>query len=66
MSRKNRHITDLKYDSKRQIESLKRKTEALAVKWGGNDFLIESQLEQILDRFDEIIEDINGIDPNTH
>lgn len=64
--RKNRHITDLKYDSRRQIESIKGKVERLAVKWGDVDFFIEQQLEDILGKLDEIQEEIKGVDVKNH
>ncbi len=66
MSRKNRRITDLKYDSKRQIDSLKARTEALAAKWGDVDMFIAAEIEEVLGRFDEIKAEIDGVDPNTH
>lgn len=66
MSRKNRHITDLKYDTKRRIEAAKRSIERMAVQWGGTDFFIASQFEQILDQLDEIRSEVHGIDAKNH
>ena len=67
--RKNRHITDLKYTSKRKLESIKRKLEGLAVEWGDTDMFVASKIEShggLMSQIDEIISEIDGIDPKTH
>ncbi len=64
--RKNRYVTDLKYDSRRQIDSVKGKIEGIAAKWGDVDFFIMTQLEDILGELDEIKEQIKGLDVSNH
>jgi len=64
--RKNKYVTDLKYNTKRQVRSMKRKVEAMAYKWGDIDFFIVSQYDEILDKLKEIEAEISGVDPKTH
>lgn len=64
--RKNRRITDLKYDSKRQLGRLRDRAESIAAKWGDVDFFISSKVEKILDQIDEIVEEIDGVDVKSH
>ena len=64
--RKNRHITDMKYNTKRRLESIKGKLESISAYWGDVDFFISSSLDQLLSQIDEIKDEIDGIDVSTH
>jgi hypothetical protein len=66
MSRKNKHITDLKYNTKRRIASMRRSVEALSIQWSEVDFMIEQEFEQLLNKLDEITEEVEGVDVKTH
>ncbi|PCI54034.1 MAG: hypothetical protein COB36_11040 [Alphaproteobacteria bacterium] len=61
--RKNSRYTDLKWNSKKNLSSSKKKMEALAAKWADVDFFIVGQIEDVIAKIEEIEEDINGIDP---
>lgn len=64
--RKNRYVTDLKYESKRSLKSAKGKLEQIAAKWGDVDMFIGGEIDQLIGKIDEIVEEIHGIDPKTH
>lgn len=64
--RKNKHITDLKYDTKRQLDSLERKARSIMWKWDQIDFVIEQEFEELLAKIDEIRGEVAGIDTKTH
>ncbi len=66
MTRKNSHVTDLKYNTKRRIEALERSIESISAQWGDVDFFIASELEQILNKLSEIKTDVHGVDAKSH
>ena len=66
MTRKNKPITDLKYNTKRRIDASKRSIESIAAQWGDVDMFIASRLELILTELDEIRAEVHGVDAKTH
>tara|TARA_R110002124_G_scaffold266813_1_gene433793 strand:+ start:7471 stop:7668 length:198 start_codon:yes stop_codon:yes gene_type:complete len=64
--RNNRYITDLKYETKRTLDSMQRKLDKLSYKWGEVDFFIISEFDEIKEKLSEIVKEIDGIDAKTH
>lgn len=64
--RKNKPVTDLKYNTKRRILSVERKIREIAAQWDDVDFFIVGRCEEILARIDEIKAEISGVDVSTH
>lgn len=64
--RKNKHITDLKYETKRRLDSLERKAREIMYQWYGIDFVIEQEFEELIGKINEIREEVAGIDTKTH
>lgn len=64
--RKNKPVTDLKYNTKRRVRSIKGKIEEISYQWGDIDFFIVSRCDEILDKLSEIEAEISGVDTKTH
>lgn len=66
MSRNNRHITDLKWNTKKRLSSFRDKAEQMSVQWGDVNLFIAQKLEDIIGTIDEIAEEVNGVDAKSH
>lgn len=56
-------VTNLKWNTKKNLKSMRRKLEHIAWLWGDTDYLIVGDMDDMIAKIDEVLENIDSMDP---
>jgi len=61
--RANAPVTDLKWNTKKRLLSMREKLHQISYNWGDLDFIMVQHCDDIIAKIDDMLEEMQGIEP---